>query len=79
MSTLKKLEILREYEPNVYVKPKCQDGLELSIHAFPHLITTLDFHEVEKLYWWLDSWMDEQRKNCLNCGHERAGCQYHDG
>jgi hypothetical protein len=37
------------------------------------------FHLVEKLYKALEDWCFEQRENCSNCGHERAGCQYHDG
>ena len=44
-----------------------------------YLGAQLEFKEVERLYWWLDAWMDEQRENCPNCGHERAGCQMHDG
>lgn len=45
----------------------------------PRIIKSLDYHEVEKLYCWLEGWMDEQRDKCSNCNHERAGCQVHYG
>jgi len=44
----------------------------------PHRVVSLDYHEVKKLYWWLDYWMDDQKTKCSSCQHERSGCQYHD-
>lgn len=73
-----KLEILREDDRSVFIEHKGREAV-LSIHGYPHMYARLDFHEVKKLYWWLDDWMDEQRKNCMGgCKHERSGCQLHD-
>ena len=44
----------------------------------PHNFVQLDFHDVKKLYWWLDDWIYKERERCQNCNHERDGCQYHD-
>jgi len=54
-------------------------GVCIFISGYNFSSFTLDFHEVEKLEDWLDDWKYNQRQKCLNCGHERAGCQYHDG
>lgn len=64
----------------VFQKLRISDMHCHSIEIFaPFGSVELDFHEVKKLYWWLDSWIDEERARCQNCHHERDGCQYHDG
>ena len=79
MNTLKRLELERGNAPNIYFNDNVGE-VRLVVKTRPfEAVTCLDFHEVKKLYWWLDGWMDEQREGCSNCGHERAGCQYHDG
>ena len=37
------------------------------------------FHIAYELSSLLEDWTYRERDKCLNCGHERAGCQYHDG
>lgn len=38
-----------------------------------------NFHVAKKLSRLLEDWYYEELKKCDSCGHERDGCQYHDG
>jgi hypothetical protein len=77
MSTLKRIELCRHTKENIAIDDEGGE-VKVTIYGYPYMPTKLDFHEVKKLYWWLDGWMDKERENCSSCQHERSGCQYHD-